>query len=112
MYLLAVVYEPRSYDEAEELLTRALLIQERQFRFEDLDTLYARGQSAGVYLSQQRCGDAELKRVLSVQMRTCSSQHADTFTTMHKLAPFYDSQHRYHDAEELFTQVLLGKEKI
>jgi tetratricopeptide (TPR) repeat protein len=94
------------YAQAEQLLTRALTIDQQTLELED--TAYDLNRLAELYRAQGRYREAELlyKRAIETYKQMRGSNHPDVALCLNNLAGLYYDQGRYIQATLLYNQVL------
>ena len=106
--------EDGKYQQARELLTKAVDIMNEIGGSDDPDTLRAMANLASTYWNQGRWDDAVKleEKVLEARIRLLSEEHPDTLTAMANLASTYWNQGRWDDAVKLEEKVLEARIRL
>ena len=101
------------YNEAEELIKRALLSNEKELGSDHPDTLWTVENLASIYYKKGLYSDAEelCKRVLANKEKKLRPDHLGTLKIVYNLAIDHLYKGRYDEAEELFKRALTNKKK-
>jgi eukaryotic-like serine/threonine-protein kinase len=102
------------HTEAEGLLKRAIVTNERLFGRRHELTVQSLALLAELYVQQTRNDEAEplLKEVLEVRTSTIGVNNSDTVMTMNSLALLYTDTARFEEAEKTFLEALASQEKL
>ncbi len=112
--LALLYYEQGAYGKAEQLLQRALIIEQKASGQEHQAVANVLNSLAGLYYTQGRFAEAESLYVqaLTILEQKLGSEHPTTVQTIHNLAVLYRTQDKHTQAEPLLKQALEISEKV
>ena len=111
---LAEIYRPIArYQEAEELLERAIAIRTKNLGRNHPDIVRDLNNLARIYKPQGKHDDAELLYVEALKIRKghLGDRHPDTVTSLNNLAELYESMKLYKSAKSLYLKSLKIRKK-